>query len=581
MVVTTELKSAYHPWVDHYPEGIDWATPIDITPVTERFFATAAAMPDRIAMDFMGKRTSYRDAVRTVEKLSAALQNQLGVRKGTRVALLLPNIPFYASFYYAVLRAGGVVVNCNPLYTIAELTQIVGDSRADILVTLNLSQMFKKAEEVALATGVGKLVLCPFALALPFPQSLLFPLVKRSDVARIAGSRVADRVLNYSRLMRGAGSFTPVQIEAEKDIAVQQYTGGTTGLPKGAMLTHANISANASQATVWAKGMYAPGRKVISVIPFFHVFSMTTCLNNSMVNGMEIDMLPRFELKAMLDMIRRIKPDFLMAVPTLIHALCGSDRARTVDLSSIVLGVSGGAPLSESVRKEFVETTGGTLVEGYGLTECAPVVCCGPIVDPGKDGSIGQPFPGTDIRFADVENPHVEVAPGERGEMQVRGPQVMAGYFNDPGATKDVFVDGWLRTGDVGYVDADGFVYLVDRIKDLIISSGFNVYPRAIEAVLETHPEVEECNVIGVADDYRGEAPIAFVKLVAGAVITDKELKTFLVGKVSRIEMPREIHFRAELPKTLVGKLSKKELRDDYARSKTADNAEADTDKPA
>ncbi|MBU1173807.1 MAG: long-chain fatty acid--CoA ligase [Alphaproteobacteria bacterium] len=568
MGAVTELKSAYHPWVDNYPEGIDWHAEIDITPVAERVLDVCARYPDLIAMDFMGRQTDYREFGRMIEKLSAALQTQLGVSKGTRIALLLPNIPYYAFFYYAVLRAGGVVVNCSPLYSIDELTQIIANAHADIIVTLDLAQLFKKAEQVAITTGLSRIVLCPFAKALPFPQSLLFPLVRRREQARVSASTVADRVIPYSRLMRSGGSFVPVPIDTAHDIAVQQYTGGTTGVPKGAMLTHANISANVSQTKLWALDAYRPKRKVIAVIPFFHVFSMTACLNNALVNAMEIDMLPRYELKGTLDLIKRVQPDMIMAVPTLVHAVFGSERAKKMDLSSFELGISGGAPLPQSVREEFVNTTGGTLVEGYGLTECAPVVCCGPIRAPAKDGSIGQPLPGTDIRFCDVDEPDKEVAPGERGEIQVRGPQVMAGYFEDPAATRDSFIDGWLRTGDVGLMDEQGHVFLVDRIKDLIISSGFNVYPRAIEAVLESHPEVDECNVIGVIDDYRGEAPVAFVKLVKDSRVTDKELKSFLVGKISRVEMPREIFFRDELPKTLVGKLSKKELRADYARMK-------------
>ena len=566
--VVTELRSAYHPWVDNYPEGIDWATEIDTAPVVERVLDTCARHPDLIAMDFMGRRTAYNELGRTIEKLSAALQGQLGIAKGTRVALLLPNVPFYAYFYYAVLRAGGVIVNCSPLYSVDELTQIVGDSHADIIVTLDLGQLFKKAEQVAIATGVSRIVLCPFASVLPFPQNLLFPVVKRREVARTSGSLVANRIIPYARLMRAAGTFSPVPIDAAHDIAVQQYTGGTTGLPKGAMLTHANISANASQAKAWAKDAYRPKRRVVAVIPFFHVFSMTTCLNNALINGMELDMLPRFELKALLDLIQRLEPEMIMAVPTLVHAVFGSERAKKMKMTSFEFGVSGGAPLSQAVREEFYNVTGGRLLEGYGLTECSPVVCCGPIHGGAKDGSIGQPFPGTDIRFCDVDEPHKEVAPGERGEIQVRGPQVMAGYYEDEAATQHSFVDGWLRTGDVGYVDEEGHVYLVDRIKDLIISSGFNVYPRVIEEVLESHDAVEECNVIGVLDDYRGEAPVAFVKLVKDARVTDKELKSFLVGKISRVEMPREIFFKDELPKTMVGKLSKNELRADYARMK-------------
>lgn len=569
MRVTTDLKSAYHPWIDHYPDGIDWFEPINIVPVTDRVLGACLRHPDLIAMDFMGKRSNYQTLSRTVEKLSGALQAQLGVKKGTRVALLLPNIPYYTYFFFAVLRAGGVVVNCNPLYSVAELTHILANAKADIIVTLDLAHLFNKAEQVALATGLSHIITCPFAKALPFPKNLLFNFVRRRELLKLSQSQVADRVLSYARLMRAGDRFTSVPIDAERDIAVQQYTGGTTGIPKGAMLTHANVSANVSQATLWAKDMYRPKRSVVAVIPFFHVFSMTTCLNNALINGMELVMLPRFELKALLDLIKRVRPELIMAVPTLIHALCGSERSKKYDLTSFILGVSGGAPLSESVRQEFVTSTGGTLVEGYGLTECAPVVCCGPIFQPAKDGSIGQPLPGTDIRFADIEDPASEVAPGERGELQVRGPQVMAGYFENDTATHEAFVDGWLRTGDVGYMDPEGHVYLVDRIKDLIISSGFNVYPRTIETVLETHPEVEECNVIGVPDDYRGEAPVAFVKRAAGGTVTDKELKAFLSSQISRVEMPREIIFREELPKTLVGKLSKKELRDDYARMRT------------
>ncbi len=575
MGATTDLKSAYHPWIEHYPEGIDWFSPIDVKPLADRVFDTCQRYPDLVAMDFMGRQVRYGEFAHIVERLSGALQTQMSVEKGTRVALLLPNIPFYAYFYYAILRAGGVVVNCSPLYSIPELIQIVGNSHADVLVTLNLAQLFKKAEQVALTTGLGRIVLCPFAKALPFPQDLLFPLAKRSDIARPAASEVAGRVVSYNRLMRAGGTFRPVKIDSERDIAVQQYTGGTTGTPKGAMLTHANISSNVSQTKIWAKDMYRPGRKLVAILPFFHIFSMTTCLNVTLVNGMELDMLPRYELKGLLELVKRVRPELIMAVPTLIHALCGSESAKKYDLSSLILGISGGAPLSESIRREFVDTSGGILVEGYGLTECSPVVCCGPIWAPAKDGSIGQPVPGTDIRFTDVDDPTKEVAPGERGELQVRGPQVMAGYFENEEATRESFVDGWLRTGDVGFIDSEGHAFLVDRIKDLIISSGFNVYPRTIELVLESHPDVEECTVIGVPDDYRGEAPIAYVKLVAGSSVSDRDLKSFLVGKISRVEMPREVLFRDELPKTMVGKLSKKELREDYfqARNKNGESA--------
>lgn len=564
----TKLKSAYHPWVSHYPAGLDWRANIDLTPVSERVLKTCANHPDRVALDFLGAQTRYRDLGRTIEHLSTVLQSELGIKKGTRVALLLPNTPYYVYFYFAVLRAGGIIVNCNPLYAIGELTHIVASSGAEVLVTLDLVQTFEKADALAKATDLRAVVVCPFTACLPFPKNWLFRLARGREIASITASSAAGKVVHYASLTASHGAFQPVTIEPLKDIAVQQYTGGTTGIPKGAMLTHANVSANVSQIEMWGGDFYRPGKKLVAVLPFFHIFAMTACLNISLANGLELLMLPRFELKALLDLIKRKRPEYIKAVPTLIHALCSSTLSAKYDLSCLEFCISGGAPLSASVREEFEKTTGGIVVEGYGLTECSPVVCCGPLIGESKSGSIGQPLPGTDVRFADVDHPEREVGPGDRGELQVRGPQVMAGYFEDAAASAGVFVDGWFRTGDVGYLDNEGHAYLVDRIKDIIICSGFNVYPRNIEDALDRHPDVEECTVIGVPDDYRGEAPVAFVKLKTGSKLTATELKSFLTPHLSKIEMPKDIVFRAELPKTLVGKLSKKELREDYAKSK-------------
>jgi len=484
-----------------------------------------------------------------------------------RVALMLPNTPFYVIAYYAVLRAGGTVVNCNPLYTVHELSHIASNARTDLMITLDLKQIFEKAEALVEAGLVRSLIVCHFPEALPLVKRALFTVAKRRDLANLRKSRVAGKITHFAEMLARKETPEPVIIDKLRDIAVQQYTGGTTGLPKGAMLTHANIAANMAQIDAWGCGLFYPPSKVIAILPFFHIFAMTVCMNVPLCNGVQVVMLPRFELKALLDLFMRTKANILPAVPTLLQALAKSDSVKPNQLASLEVAVSGGAPLPNDIRDKFARLSPALLAEGYGLTEASPVVCCAALKVPSKPMSIGLPLPGTDLRFVDIDTGKT-VGIGEPGELQVKGPQVMAGYFDDEESTRNAFMDGWLRTGDVGYVDEDGYVFLVDRIKDLIISSGFNVYPRNIEDALLEHPMVDEVNVIGVPDEYRGEAPVAFVKLVKGATVTDAELKTFLAVKLNKMELPREIVFKDALPKTLIGKLSKKELREEYSQTK-------------
>ena len=372
---------------------------------------------------------------------------------------------------------------------------------------------------------------------------------------------------DYQDLLARKDSPTPVTIDPKTDIAVQQYTGGTTGIPKGALLTHANIAANMSQIDKWGCGLFYPPSKVIAVLPFFHIFAMTVCMNVPLCNGTPVVMLPRFELKALLGIFQRTGANVLPAVPTLLSALARADAVTQAQIETLEVAISGGAALPDEVRHAFSKKSKALLAEGYGLTEASPVVCCAALRVASKPMSIGLPLPGTDIRFVDVDSGKV-VGIGENGELQVKGPQVMAGYYENPEASKDAFMDGWLRTGDIGHMDEDGYVFLVDRIKDLIICSGFNVYPRTIEEAVMTHDAVDEVNVIGVQDEYRGEAPVAFVKLKDGHAISEADLKSFLADKLNKIEMPRQIIFKDALPKTLIGKLSKKELREEYAQMK-------------
>lgn len=557
------------PWINNYPEGITWDITVDTTPVFEQVLAACARTPNADALDFLGKKTKFGELAKAIEAFAGALQSQLGVRKGSRVALLLPNTPFYVIAYYGVLRAGGIVVNCNPLYTVPELQHIIANAGADLMVTLDLKQLFEKAEALTEAGLVKKLVVCHFPDSLPGVKKLLYRVAKGKDLQKLGQSRVADRIVTFDSLIARNDTPTPVTINPETDVAVQQYTGGTTGLPKGAMLTHANIAANMSQIDAWGLGLFYPPSRIVAVLPFFHIFAMTVCMNVPLCNGAQVVMLPRFELKALLDLLTRTGANIMPAVPTLVGALAKAGDRAAGHLGSIEVIVSGGAPLSNETREAFAKVSKALLAEGYGLTEASPVVCCAALRVPSKPLSIGQPLPATDIRFVDLDTNEV-VPVGERGELQVRGPQIMLGYYDNRQATEEAFMDGWLRTGDVGYVDEDGYVFLVDRIKDLIISSGFNVYPRTIEEALVVHPDVDEVTVIGVPDPHRGEAPVAFVKLRDGATIAEADLKKFLADRLNKLEMPREIIFKDQLPKTLIGKLSKKELREEYAARKVS-----------
>lgn len=566
----TTLEAApevMRPWVKHYPPGIDWNVTIDTTPVHEQVLAVCARTPNAVALDFLGKTTSFGELGRMIEAFAGALEKQLGIGRGSRVALMLPNTPFYVAAYYGVLRTGATVVNCNPLYTVAELQHIISNSGAKVIVTLDLTQLFEKAEALVGAGVVDKVIACHFPDALPTMKKVLYGIAKRKDLSDVKASPIASKVIYFADLIGGHDKPTPVTIEPTRDVAVQQYTGGTTGLPKGALLTHANIAANMSQIDKWGCGVFYPPSKVVAVLPFFHIFAMTVCMNVPLCNGTPVIMLPRFELRALLDLLMRTGANILPAVPTLLNAVARARNLKPQEVAKLELAVSGGAPLPNEVRAAFAKISPALLAEGYGLTEASPVVCCAALRVPSKPMSIGQPLPATDIRFVDVDSGQV-VALGERGELQVKGPQVMLGYFEDEEASRGAFMDGWLRTGDVGYMDEDGYVFLVDRIKDLIICSGFNVYPRTIEEAIASHPAVDETTVIGVPDEYRGEAPVAFIKLRGDATATEREIRDFIGAKLNKIEMPREILFKDQLPKTLIGKLSKKELRTEYAARK-------------
>ena len=523
--------------------------------LTDLLDRAVAEHPDWPAIDFFGRRWSYRAIGEQVAFAARGLQDR-GLKPGDRIAMCLPNLPYYPILYFAALRIGAVIVNLNPLYVERELKHLVVDSGATFLAVPDLRQIHDKIVAIAGESGLATIIVCPMADVLPWPQSIGFRLFKRADHARIPAD---GRHVNYRALIAKKGAPQPVARDPH-DLAVLQYTGGTTGEPKGAMLSHDNLTANSRQMVEHVGRVPAEQERTMGVLPLFHVFALTAVLNYSIeIAGLMI-LLPRFVMKDYLKANRRTRPTQFFGVPTLYNAIAALPDRDLPDLSAIRVCISGGAPLPLDVRQRFEQRTGCKVVEGYGLSEASPIIACNPIDGLVKENSAGPRFPETTLEIRDPERPERILGAGARGEICARGPQIMQGYWHRPEATAAVFVDGALRTGDIGYLDEDGYLFLVDRIKDVILAGGYNVYPRVIEEALYEHPAVAEAVVIGVDDPYRGQAPKAFITLVPGESITPEALGAFLAERLSKIELPRAIEIRDSLPKTLIGKLSKKEL---------------------
>ena len=547
-------------WLNRYPEGVDWHQRFAPVPLHQLLDEAVARYAARPCTNFLGKVLSYGEIARQVDRAAAGLQ-RLGVKRGSKVGLLMPNCPTFIVYYFATLKAGGTVVNYNPLYTLEELTFQVKDSETELMVTLDLKLLFDKVEGLMQAGTLKRAIVASFPALLPGAKSVLFKLFKGKDLAHPTKSAVSGNLTADAEVRNNDGRYDTPTIDASADVAVLQYTGGTTGTPKGAMLTHANVAINCRQGAAWATHLVQGNERVLAALPFFHVFAMTAVMNFALAYGAEIVIMPRFVLDDAMKLIDKTKPSVMPGVPTMFIAMLNHPKLASFDLSSLKFCLSGGAPLPVDVKQKFERLTGCKLVEGYGLSEASPSVTCNPLEGPVKEGSIGQPLPGTVVSLRDLADPTREVPRGEKGEICVKGPQVMKGYWKRPEETANQFIGDFLRTGDVGVMDEDGFIFIVDRIKDLIICSGYNVYPRRIEEAIYEHPAVEEVTVIGINDGYRGEAPKAFIKLRAGAAASEADIRKHLEAKISKIEMPAEIEFRDALPKTMIGKLSKKELK--------------------
>ncbi len=533
-------------------------------PVSGLLDRSVQEFPQRPAMSFMGRRWTYAELGGLVDRAARGLLDA-GLRPGDRVGLCLPNTPYFIVLYYAVLRAGGVVVNYNPLYVERELRQQIADSGTTIMAVPDLEMIYGKVAESAPA-GLTKILVCPMAGILPLVKGLGFRLLKRRDHARI---RPDLKHMSFSDLLANGGG-APAAASGPDDLAVLQYTGGTTGVPKGAMLTHGALVANTYQVADHIGGLVRGQERMLAVLPLFHVFAMTSVMNFGIQLGAELILHPRFELEACLKSIEQDRVTLFQAVPTIYNAINRAAEEKPRDLSSIKVCVSGGAPLPAEVRERFVALTGGKLVEGYGLTEASPVVACNPPDGVNRAGTVGTPLRDTVLEIRDPDMPHILLPAGEKGELCIRGPQLMTGYWNRPEETAAAFIGGALRTGDVGVIDGHGYLCIVDRIKDVILCSGYNVYPRVLEEALYQHPAVAEAVVIGVPDPYRGQSPKAFVTLKPSMWATENELREFMTGYVSKIEMPQSVEIRDSLPKTMIGKLSKKELVAEHGEAAAA-----------
>ena len=539
----------------NYRHPTTWDQEFEPLSLPEAFAASVGREKTRKLVDFYGERYSYEALYAEAQAIAAALAEG-GIGKGDHVGLFLPNVPLYISAYFGIMMTGATAVNFSPLYTAEELSAQVADSGVRTMFTVDLAALLPTAREVLDTSALERLVVGRFAKALPLAKSALFRLFKRGDLAAIPGDR---RIVPLNDFVDRRARFSPVSVDPLTDVALLQYTGGTTGTPKGAMLTHQNLTANARQ--IMRIDADRGARDVIvGVLPLFHVFANTAVLNRTVMNGGMIAMLPRFDAKATLAAIERTRATTICGVPTMYQALLDAPEIDTTDFSTFRTCISGGAPLPLPLKEKFEAKTGATLVEGYGLTESSGVVSTNPYEAGQKSGTIGQAIPGTRLRLLDKEDPTKRAPQGEPGELAIAGPQIMKGYWNRPEGD-GVFEDGYLRTGDVATIDADGFITIVDRIKDMIAVGGFKVFPSQIEDVLLTREGVREALVIGVPDDYLGELPEAYVTLDPDVDLDGEELKDWLNAHVGKHERVRAVVIREELPKTMIGKLDRKALR--------------------
>jgi long-chain acyl-CoA synthetase len=528
------------PWLSAYPQSV--ATEIEIPnhSIPQILQDSTKRYPSNNALTFYGKKISYQELSYTVNAFASSLQKH-GVKKGDRVALMLPNCPQYVIAYYAALTVGAIVTQVNPMSVEREIEYVVNDSGAEMIIVFDA--LYPKVKKVQQSVNLNKIIV----------------------VSLVPSDHNFSPDFTFDGFLKeGNGQVDPVAIDPEHDIAVLQYTGGTTGRSKGAMLTHRNLLANVLQSYEFFKHDINLGReRFLTIIPLFHVFGMSAAMNFSIFTGSDSIMLPRFDVEEVLNTIKAEQPTIFPGVPTMYVAITNHPRAEEYGIDSIRTCNSGSAPMPVELLREFERKTGSQILEGYGLSEASPSTHCNPRFAERKPGSVGIGFPSTDYKVVDLATGTEEVPIGELGEIIIRGPQVMKGYWNMPEETAVTLRDGWLFTGDIARMDEDGYVYIVDRKKDLIIASGYNIYPRDVEEVIYEHPSVQEAVVIGVPDAYRGETVKAIIVLKSGKSATPEEITDFCRANMAPYKVPEIVEFREQLPKTSVGKILRRALREE------------------
>ncbi|WP_337287643.1 long-chain fatty acid--CoA ligase [Candidatus Methylomirabilis sp.] len=566
------------PWFVHYDQWVPRRLEYPDIPLHRFLSVSAQKYPDRNAIIFYGRRLTYRALDEAAARFAAALADR-GLTKGDRVALLLPNCPQMVIAYYGTLRAGGLAVSTSPLYSTRELTHQLNDSGAETIVVL--SKLYPLVREVAPKTGLKRIIVTNIKEYFPPLLRLLFTLLKEKPQGHRPAVERQPGTEWFSEVLSSAPTTSPAIMVGPDDPALLQYTGGTTGLAKGAVLTHRNLIANTIQTGAW---MVKPalssveGEKnrievFLGAIPFFHVYGMTVVMNLCISLGHTMVLLPQFKVPEVLKTIAKYRPTLFPGVPTMYVAINNDPEVGGYDLHSIKACLSGAAPLPVEVANRFEALTGARLVEGFGLTEASPVTHANPLFGARKIGTIGLPLPDTDAMIVDIETGERMLPPQEIGEVVVKGPQVMAGYWNQPNETAMVLRDGWLYTGDIGFMDEQGYFTIVDRKKEMIIAGGFNVYPREVEEPLYEHLKVKEVVAVGLPDPYRGETVKVYIVLKEGERATEQEIIDFCKQRMAKHKVPTLVEFRQELPKTVVGKALRRTLREEEMAKRKSQGA--------
>ncbi|MCG8686768.1 MAG: long-chain fatty acid--CoA ligase [Desulfobacterales bacterium] len=560
--MTPALRYEDKPWLKFYDPGVPEFIEFDDTLLHQYLETNSQKVPDNIALIFQGYSITYKEFNEMADAFAAFLQKQ-GVKKGDAVAILLPNVIPCPVAFYAIMKIGAVAVMNNPLYADPELLHQFNDSKATHLITLDL--LANRMIDLRPKTGIKDIVVTSIGDYLPFPKNLLFPLVAKGKGLK-ASVKPADNLFQWKKVIKEYKTQTPTPVQGglgPEDVAMFQYTGGTTGVSKGAILTHGNLSRQTQQINSWLPTFKDNTEEIMmGALPFFHVMGLTVSMNFAIAKGWANILVPKPQPDQLLEAMVKFNPTIAPLVPTMFIGVLNHPKTASADLSSIKACVSGSAPLPLEVIRGFEKKTGSVIIEAFGMTESSPATHVNPFNEgKRKVGSIGVPLPDTLCKIVDLNDPEKEMPPGEPGEMVVKGPQVMRGYLNMSEETQKTVVDGWLHTGDIAMMDEDGYFFIVDRKKDMIISGGYNVYPRDIDEVLFTHPKVMEACAVGIPHPTRGEQIKAFVVLAQGQTTTEKELIDYCAQKLAKYKLPTSVEFIDELPKTNVGKVLRKDLR--------------------